>query len=203
MSTSSRWRREHETDPYVKRARISGLRSRSAYKLMEIDARDRLLCKGMRVVDLGAAPGGWSQVAAEAVGPGGHVIAVDRSPMDPVPGVTVVMGDFCAAQTVRRIKDAIGCSQLDLIMSDLAPNLSGIRSIDQARVLALGEEVYRFAEEALRNGGDLLMKLFQGDGFEALVQRMDKSFKRLHVRKPGASRDRSNEIYIVARSFRR
>ncbi|MGH8555158.1 MAG: RlmE family RNA methyltransferase [Gammaproteobacteria bacterium] len=202
-SNSLRWLREHETDPYVKLAKRSGFRSRSAFKLLEINTRDRLLRKGIKVIDLGAAPGGWSQVAAEAVTPRGQVIAVDLLPMDPIPGVTVVEGDCSAAHTVQRVMEIIGCSKVDLILSDLAPNLSGIRSIDQPRIMALGDEVYRLAEQALKHGGDLLIKLFDGDGFEAFNQRIGKSFRNLYVRKPGASRDRSNEVYLVGRSFRR
>ena len=202
-SSSHRWVREHETDPYVKLAKRSGFRSRSAFKLMEINTRDGLLRQGMKVIDLGAAPGGWSQVAAEAVVPMGQVIAVDLLPMDPIPGVTVVGGDFSAAHTVQRLMDLLGNSKVDLILSDLAPNLSGIRSIDQPRIMALGDAVYRFAEQALKHGGDLLIKLFHGDGFEAFIQCMDKSFKSLYVRKPEASRNRSNEVYLVGRSYRR
>ena len=200
-SSSYRWLREHETDPYVKLAKKTGFRSRSAFKLIEINTRNRLLRQGMKVIDLGAAPGGWSQVVAEAVTPMGQAIAVDLLPMDPIPGVTVVEGDFSAAHTVKRLMEILACSKVDLILSDLAPNLSGIRSIDQSRIMALGDGVYRFAEQTLKHGGDLLIKLFYGDGFEAFVQCMDKSFKNLYVRKPGASRDRSNEVYLVGRSF--
>ncbi|MGH8533514.1 MAG: RlmE family RNA methyltransferase [Gammaproteobacteria bacterium] len=201
-SSSHRWLREHETDPYVKLAKRSGFRSRSAFKLLEINTRDRLLRKGIKVIDLGAAPGGWSQVAAEAVTPRGQVVAVDLLPMDAIPGVTVVEGDFSAAHTVQRVMEIIGFSKVDLILSDLTPNLSGIRSIDQPRIMALGDGVYCFAEQVLNHGGDLLIKLFYGDGFEAFIQCMGKSFKSLNVRKPGASRDRSNEVYLVGRSFR-
>ncbi|MGH8509052.1 MAG: RlmE family RNA methyltransferase [Gammaproteobacteria bacterium] len=201
-SSSHRWLKEHETDPYVKLAKKSGFRSRSAFKLLEINARDRLLRQGIKVIDLGAAPGGWSQVAAEAVSPKGQVIAVDLLPMDPIPGVTVVEGDFYAAHTLQRLMEILRCSKADLILSDLAPNSSGIRAIDQPRIMALAEAVYRFAEQALKHGGDLLIKLFQGDGFEAFTRCMGKSFKHLYVRKPGASRDRSNEVYLLGRSYR-
>lgn len=201
-NSSQRWLREHETDPYFKLAKKTGFRSRSAFKLLEINTRERLLRKGMKVIDLGAAPGGWSQVAVEAVAPGGQVIAVDRLPMDAIPGVTMVEGDFSAAHTVQRLMELLGNSKLDLILSDLAPNSTGIRSIDQARIMALGEGVYRFAEQVLRHGGDLVIKSFHGDGFEAFIECLGESFKSLYVRKPRASRDRSNEVYVVGRSFR-
>ena len=188
--TSKAWMREHVTDPYVKRANAEGYRSRAAYKLQQIDARDKLLKAGMTVVDLGAAPGGWSQVAAEGVGPTGRVIALDILEMRQVPGVTVICGDFNDAATLRALEQALDGSTVDLVLSDMAPNISGIASADQARAMGLAELAINFASKHLKPQGNFLVKTFQGAGYEGLVQSLRRSFLKVYTRKPDASRSR-------------
>jgi 23S rRNA (uridine2552-2'-O)-methyltransferase len=199
--TSKAWMREHVTDPYVKRANAEGYRSRAAYKLQQIDARDKLLKVGMTVVDLGAAPGGWSQVAAEGVGPTGRVIALDILEMRQVPGVTAICGDLNDAATVRALEQALDGSAVDLVLSDMAPNISGIGSTDQARAMGLAELAIDFASKHLKPQGNLLVKTFQGAGYEALVQSLRRSFLKVHTRKPDASRSRSSEVYLMGKGF--
>jgi 23S rRNA (uridine2552-2'-O)-methyltransferase len=196
--SSQAWLQRHVSDPYVHRAQAHGYRSRSAFKLLEIDARDRLFAHGQVVVDLGAAPGGWSQVAAEKVGPGGRVIALDALEMAPLAGVTVVRGDFTTAETLAALDRALDGAGVDLVLSDMAPNLSGIAATDQARSLALCELAVDFALERLRPGGVLLLKAFQGAGFPALVARLRREFADVASRKPDASRTRSSEMYVRA-----
>jgi 23S rRNA (uridine2552-2'-O)-methyltransferase len=200
--TSKAWMREHVTDPYVKRATAEGYRSRAAYKLKQIAAKDNLLGPGMTVVDLGAAPGGWSQVAVEAVGPGGLVIAVDLLEMPQVPGVTVICGDFSEDKTLASIEEALAGHAVDLVLSDMAPNLSGIPSVDQARSIALGELALDFALNHLKPEGRLLVKMFHGAGYEGYVAALRRSFVQVHTRKPEASRSRSNEVYLVGKGLR-
>jgi 23S rRNA (uridine2552-2'-O)-methyltransferase len=199
--TSKAWMREHVTDPYVKRANAEGYRSRAAYKLQQIDARDKLLKAGMTVVDLGAAPGGWSQVAAEAVGPTGRVIALDILEMRQVPGVTAICGDFKDAATLQVLEQALDGSTVDLVLSDMAPNISGIASADQARAIGLAELAIDFASKHLKPQGNLLVKTFQGAGYEGLVQSLRRSFLKVYTRKPDASRSRSSEVYLVGKGF--
>lgn len=194
--------REHVTDPYVKRANAEGFRSRAAYKLQQIDARDKLLRPGMTVVDLGAAPGGWSQVAARAVGPNGRVIALDVLEMPQVPGVAVVTGDFQEAATLRAVEELLGDEGVDLVLSDMAPNISGIASVDQARSIALAELALEFALKHLKPEGNLLVKTFQGAGYDGLVNTLRRSFQQVYTRKPEASRSRSSEVYLLARRTR-
>lgn len=193
----------HVADPYVRRARALGYRSRAAFKLLEIDARDRLFAAGQIVVDLGAAPGGWSQVAAEKAGPRGLVVAIDLLDMEPVPGVTFVHGDFTAEPVRREIERALGGRPVDLVLSDLSPNLSGVTATDQARSGALAERAVEFAAAHLKPGGTLLIKTFQGAGFPALLGRVRASFERVVSRKPDASRSKSSEMYLLARAPRR
>jgi 23S rRNA (uridine2552-2'-O)-methyltransferase len=200
--TSKAWMREHVTDLYVKRAYAEGYRSRAAYKLQQIDARDKLLKPGMTVVDLGAAPGGWSQVAAKAVGPKGRVIAVDLLEMAQVPGVTVICGDFSEAATLAVLEQAVQGSPVDLVLSDMAPNISGIASADQARAMQLAELALDFASKHLKLHGNFLVKAFQGAGYEALVQSLRRAFLQVHTRKPDASRSRSSEVYLLGKSLR-
>jgi 23S rRNA (uridine2552-2'-O)-methyltransferase len=195
--TSRAWMRRHVTDAYVKRARQEGYRSRAAYKLMEIDARDRLLRPGMTVVDLGAAPGGWSQVAAERVGPKGRVLALDLLQMTPLAGVEFLQGDFRDADVEARLADALGSTGADLVLSDMAPNISGVAVTDQARSIELAELAMEFACKWLKPGGRFLVKLFQGEGFEGFLKLMQARFRKVVVRKPGASRDRSSETYLL------
>jgi len=190
---------EHVTDAFVQRAKREGYRSRSAYKLLEIARRDRLLAPGMTVVDLGAAPGGWSQVAAELVGPQGRVIAVDVLEMSPVTGVTFIQGDFREADTLNRLESALGAQAVDLVLSDMAPNISGIRMADQARAAELAELALQFAAKWLKPGGNMLLKMFQGTAFGEVREQMHRNFRQLLTRKPEASRDRSSEIYLLGR----
>ena len=200
--TSKAWIREHVTDPYVKRANVEGLRSRAAYKLQQIDARDKLLKPGMTVVDLGAAPGGWSQVAAKAVGPSGRVIAVDLLEVQQVSGVTVICGDFSDELTLVEVESALAGQPVDLVLSDMAPNMSGIASADQARAVALAELALEFAVKHLKPHGNFLVKTFHGAGFDDLVSTLRRTFQQVYTRKPDASRSRSSEIYLLAKALR-
>lgn len=196
------WMQEHVADAYVKRARAEGMRSRAAYKLDQIAERDRLLRPGMVVVDLGAAPGGWSQVAAERVGPDGRVIAVDVLDMAPLRGVSFVRGDFRDASVVAELERALGARKADLVLSDMAPNLSGIATTDQARALELAELALQFAMKHLKPHGNFLVKAFQGSGFEAFLKALRSRFATVAVRKPEASRDRSSEVYLLGKGLR-
>jgi 23S rRNA (uridine2552-2'-O)-methyltransferase len=197
------WMQEHVTDAYVKRARVEGMRSRAAYKLDEITARDRLLKPGMVVVDLGAAPGGWSQVAAGQVGPRGRVIALDLLEMPSLPGVTFLRGDFRDDATLAELERMLGGERTDLVLSDMAPNLSGIASFDQARVLELAELALDFALKHMKPKGNFLVKTFQGAGFEDYLKILRSRFSAVAVRKPEASRDRSREVYLLGKGLKR
>jgi 23S rRNA (uridine2552-2'-O)-methyltransferase len=201
--TSKAWMREHVTDPYVKRAQAEGFRSRAAYKLQQIAERDKLLGPGMTVVDLGAAPGGWTQVAAKAVGPAGRVIAVDILEMAQVHGVTVIRGDFQEEATLQAVDRALEGRAVDLVISDMAPNLSGIASVDQARAAGLAELALEFALTHLKPQGNFLVKTFQGAGYDQLVGTLRRSFVQLLTRKPEASRSRSSEVYLLGRKLAR
>ncbi len=197
--TSKAWMTEHVTDPYVQQARKLGYRSRAAFKLLEIDARDHLLKPGAVVVDLGAAPGGWSQVAAARVGRAGRVIAVDLLEMSPLPGVEFIQGDFTEAGVLEQLQGRLQGRPVDLVISDMAPNISGIGLSDQARSLYLAELAMDFALRWLKPGGVFLVKLFQGSGFEEFVREARRRFRQVALRKPGASRSRSREVYLLAR----
>ena len=199
--SSKRWLRRHVSDPYVRQAQAQGYRSRAAFKLLEIDARDRLLRPGARVVDLGAAPGGWSQVAARKVQPGGRVVAVDLLEIAPISGVTVLRGDFLEAETRRRTREALGTGPADVVLCDLATNLSGIASVDQARAGRLLEAAIDFCKETLNPEGAFLVKVFQGEAFGEALQVMKRSFRTVAVRKPGASRSESRETYLLGRGL--
>jgi 23S rRNA (uridine2552-2'-O)-methyltransferase len=196
------WMQRHVADPYVRKAKALGYRSRAAFKLAEIDRADRLFALGQRVVDLGASPGGWSQVAADKVGPGGRVIAVDLLEMAPLPGVTLIGGDFADEGVLREVERALGGERVDLVLSDMAPNLSGVAAADQARSIHLCELALEFGLAHLNPRGTLLVKAFQGAGFPAFLQRLRASFERVASRKPGASRSRSSEMYLLARGPR-
>lgn len=200
--SSSRWLQEHFDDPYVKKAQQEGYRSRAAYKLIEIQEKDRILRPGMTVLDLGAAPGGWSQVAERFVGDDGIVIASDILPMDPLPGVTFVEGDFREEDVFNQLLDIIGDRGVDLVISDMAPNMSGTKAVDQPRAMFLVELALDMATRVLRPGGDFLVKVFQGEGFDALRKTTQQHFHRLQTRKPDASRSRSHETYWLARDFK-
>lgn len=195
--SSKRWLREHHDDPYTQRARREGYRGRAVYKLMELDEKDGLLQPGARVVDLGAAPGSWSQYAVERVGPRGRVVASDILAMDPIAGVEFVQGDFREDEVLAAVRAALG-GGANLVMSDMAPNMSGMDAIDQPASMALTELAHELAVEVVESGGSLVTKMFQGEGSDALVRRLRDDFSTVRVRKPGASRDRSREVYVVA-----
>lgn len=197
--TSRQWLHRHVTDPYVRRSKREGYRARSAYKLIEIDDRDRLLKPGMVVVDLGAAPGGWSQVAAKRVGPAGKVIAIDLLPMDPIAGVIVLQADFGSRKGLESVEATLAGRRVDVVLSDMAPNLSGIAVSDQARSMELAEIARDFALLHLQPGGALLAKIFQGAGYDEYLKSLRSAFRKVVVRKPDASRDESAEQYLLAR----
>lgn len=192
--TSKQWMREHVSDPFVQRAQKEGYRSRAAYKLMEIDERDRLLRPGAVVVDLGATPGGWSQVAAAR---GCRVIALDLLPLQALPGVEFIQGDFREDEVLARLEQTLAGKPVDLVISDMAPNISGIALSDQARAMYLAELALDFAARHLKPGGNFLVKAFQGVGFEDYVRLIRGRFTRMATRKPKASRDRSSEVYLL------
>ena len=195
--TSKSWMAEHVNDPFVQRAKAEGWRARAAYKLMEIDDKDKLIRPGMVVVDLGAAPGSWSQVAIKRVGESGRVFALDLLPMEPIAGVEFMQGDFHDEEFVERFEELVGGRHVDLVMSDIAPNISGIPSSDQARSIYLAELALDFAQKHLAVGGRFLVKVFQGEGFDAFRKQMEHDFKSVLVRKPKASRGRSSEVYLL------
>jgi len=199
--TSNAWMKEHVNDVYVQRARREGYRSRAAYKLQEMARQDRLLAPGMILVDLGATPGGWSQVAAEAVGPKGKIIAVDLLEMAPMPSVVFIQGDFREDETVARLEQELGGGMVDLVISDMSPNISGINVSDQARVMHLAELALEFAVKWLKPDGNLLVKTFQGAGFPEFRRAMQGQFRQVVTRKPAASRDRSAEIYQLGKTL--
>lgn len=200
--TSKAWMREHVTDQFVKRAARDGLRSRAAYKLQEINERDKLVKSGMCVVDLGAAPGGWSQLVAPLVGAGGKVLALDILEMGPIPNVEFIQGDFSEEAVLDKLEKALEGRGVDLVLSDMAPNISGVRSTDQARWEHLSELAVDFARAQLNPGGALLIKCFQGAGVDELRRSLGQIFDSLAVRKPEASRDRSREFFLLARGRR-
>ncbi len=200
--SSSAWLKRHVSDPYVHRARAEGYRSRSAYKLIEIAKRDRLARPGDHVVDLGAAPGGWAQALAERVGRSGRVIAVDLLEIAPIPGVTIVRGDFREETVLRRLKDTVEGRKLDLVVSDMAPNLSGVSATDQARSIHLCELALEFARVHLKPQGAFLVKVFQGTGYPAFLAAMRGVFVAVASRKPRASRGDSKEMYLVGKKLK-
>ena len=200
--SSRRWLDRHFNDEYVKRAQQEGYRSRAAYKLLEIQAKDRLLKPRMRVVDLGAAPGGWSQVCRKLVCEGGQVMALDLLPMEPISGVTFIQGDFREDGPLEQLRADLRGEAVDLVLSDMAPNVSGMAAVDQPRAMYLCELALDFAEEVLKPGGALVVKAFQGEGFEAFLQRLRTTFAKVVSRKPKASRARSRELYLVATNYK-
>lgn len=200
--SSKQWLRRHVNDPYVQRSKREGYRSRSAYKLTEIDERDKLLGPGRVVVDLGAAPGGWSQVAAKRVGRAGAVVAIDLLEMEPVPGVAFVRGDFTRGSGLQAVEAALGGRRADIVLSDMAPNMSGISVSDQARAMELAERARDFAVLHLQEEGVFLVKVFQGAGYDEYLRSLRAAFRTVVVRKPGASRDESAEQFLLARGVR-
>ena len=200
--SSKRWLAEHFDDPYVRMAQQQGLRSRSAFKLLEIQEKYGLIEPGMIVVDLGAAPGGWCQVAQPLIGEQGHVIGLDLLAMEPLPGVDFIQGDFTEEEPLAELERALRGRKVDLVLSDMAPNMSGMAAIDQAKAMYLAELALAFAREHLRPGGHFLIKLFQGADFDAYVREVRSLFDKVVVRKPKASRPRSREVYLLARGRR-
>ena len=196
------WMTGHVNDPWVKEAARRGYRSRAAFKLIELAERDQLFRPGMRVVDLGAAPGSWSQVLRERLGPKATIVAIDLLPMDPIAGVTVVQADFREDGGLVALDGALGEAKIDLVVSDMSPNLSGVDAADQARAVHLGELALDFAKARLQPGGDLVVKAFQGEGFAELRRALDAHFTKVYVRKPKASRDRSREVYLVGKALK-
>ncbi|NYZ63021.1 23S rRNA (uridine(2552)-2'-O)-methyltransferase RlmE [Luteimonas deserti] len=196
--SSQRWLKEHFSDPYVKKAQAEGLRSRAAYKLEELVERDRLLKPGMIVVDLGAAPGGWSQWVRQALGDSGRVIALDILDMPSLAGVEFIHGDFREDAVLSTLEAALDGQQVDLVLSDMAPNKSGIDAVDQPRAMHLAELAMDFADHHLRTGGTFLIKLFQGTEFDDYVRQLRRRYTKLAIRKPAASRQRSPEVYALA-----
>lgn len=193
---------EHVTDPYVRKAQAEGMRSRAAYKLQQLAERDHLLKPGMVVVDLGAAPGGWSQVTGRIVGPEGRVVGVDLLEMLPLPGVRFVQGDFGDDAVLAEVERFLEGRPVDLVLSDMAPNISGVASVDQARSIGLAELALDFAVNHLKPQGNFLVKVFQGSGFEQLVAELRRNFVQVLIRKPEASRSRSSEVYLVGKGLK-
>ena len=200
--SSSRWLQEHVSDPFVKQAQKEGYRARSAYKLLELNEKDRLFRPGMRVVDLGSAPGGWSQVASRLVGDRGLVVATDILPMDAVRGVDFVQGDFHEESVMDEVLGRLGGEPVDVVLSDMSPNISGVSSADQAASIYLLELALDMVRRVLKPGGIFVAKLFQGSGSDDYLRQVRKNFDKVTIRKPAASRSRSREVYFVARGFR-
>lgn len=200
--SSGNWLKEHHSDPYVLKAREEGYRSRAVYKLKEIQERDKLIRSGMVVVELGAAPGGWSQYVAGLIGSKGRMIALDILPMDSLVDVTFIQGDFREEAVLNELLATIGDQAVDLIISDMAPNMSGVKSTDQAKSMYLAELALDFVRQRLAMGGDFLTKVFHGPGFDNYFRELKTDFKTVLTRKPEASRARSQETYLLARGFR-
>jgi 23S rRNA (uridine2552-2'-O)-methyltransferase len=196
------WKDRQERDPYVQQARKEGWRSRAVYKLLQIDEKERLLKKGMVCVDLGAAPGGWSQYVTEKLNGAVRVVAVDLLPMDALPSVEFIQGDFTSDEVLEELKSAVGESGADLVISDMAPNISGYRAVDQPRSMYLAELALELCKDLLRPGGDFVCKLFQGEGIDPFIKEARVAFERVKVMKPKASRPGSREVYLVARNYR-
>ena len=195
--SSRRWLAEHFDDQYVKMAQQQGLRARAAFKLMELDEKYHLLRKGMRVVDLGSAPGSWAQVIQRVLGDNGQIIALDILPMDPLENVTFIQGDFTEDEPLQALEEVLNGVQLDLVLSDMAPNMSGMGAVDQPRAMYLAELALDFAEQWLAPGGSFVVKVFHGEGFDNFVKKTRSMFDKVQVRKPSASRPRSREVYVL------
>jgi 23S rRNA (uridine2552-2'-O)-methyltransferase len=200
--SSARWLDEHVNDPFVKQAQKDGYRSRASYKLLAINEKDKLIRPGMLVIDLGSAPGGWSQVASKLVGAGGKVIASDILPMDSLPDVEFIQGDFTEDSVFEQILQAIDDNPVDVVISDMAPNLSGIATADQAASIYLIELALDMAQQVLKPKGSFIAKAFQGEGYEEFVKQVRQHFDTVLIRKPEASRSRSREVYVVGKGFR-
>jgi len=200
--TSAAWLKEHVDDVWVQKAQKDGYRSRATYKLAEIDDKDHLFRPGMTVIDLGSAPGGWSQLLSERLGSEGKIIASDILPMDAIPDVEFIQGDFTEAEVLESLLAAMQGKQADLVISDMAPNLSGMNAIDQPKAMYLVELALDLAEQVLKPGGDLLAKVFQGEGYEDYLKLLRSRFTKVLTRKPVASRARSREVYLLARGYK-
>jgi len=199
--SSRQWLDRHVNDEYVKKAQLEGYRSRAAFKLLEIQEQDRLIKPGMSIVDLGAAPGGWTQIAKKLIGNSGQVIALDILPMEPIAGVEIIEGDFREDGPLNRLHEVLDRKPVDLVISDMAPNVSGMTAVDQPRAIYLCELTLEFARESLKPGGVMLVKLFQGAGSDQYIKDVRSSFRRVVIRKPKASRPRSREVYLVAEGY--
>ncbi|MEQ5835452.1 23S rRNA (uridine(2552)-2'-O)-methyltransferase RlmE [Marinobacter sp. NFXS9] len=200
--SSKRWLKEHFDDEYVKRSQVDGYRSRASYKLIELDDKDRFFKPGQVVVDLGAAPGGWSQVAMERIGHNGRVVASDILDMNPIAGVDFLQGDFTEQSVLDKLLDLLGEARADVVISDMAPNMSGMPAVDIPKAMDLVELALDMAKQVLRPDGVFVAKVFQGEGFDSLLKDMKTNFRTVVSRKPGASRSRSREVYQVCRGFR-
>ncbi|MER2096572.1 MAG: 23S rRNA (uridine(2552)-2'-O)-methyltransferase RlmE [Pseudomonas qingdaonensis] len=200
--TSLGWLKEHFNDPYVKKAQKDGYRSRASYKLLEIQEKYRLIRPGMSVIDLGAAPGGWSQVTSRLIGGQGHLIASDILEMDSIPDVTFIQGDFTQDEVLAQILEAVGNSHVDLVISDMAPNMSGTPAVDMPKAMFLCELALDLATRVLKPGGDFLIKIFQGEGFDVYLKDARKKFDKVQMLKPDSSRDRSREQYMLGRGYK-
>lgn len=199
--SSKRWLQEHITDPYVKKALIEGYRSRAVYKLKEINEKEKLFKPGMTIVDLGAAPGGWSQYISQLLKGRCKIIALDILPIDPIEGVKFIQGDFTCEQVLDRMREIIPQSSVDIVLSDMAPNMTGVSAVDIPRAMYLCELALDFCETMLKKEGSLFLKIFHGEGFDPLVKNIKTKFKKVKIAKPGASRDRSRETYLLARGY--
>jgi 23S rRNA (uridine2552-2'-O)-methyltransferase len=199
--SSRRWLDRHINDPYVKRSQLDGYRSRAAYKLLEIQEKDHLIKPGMRILDLGAAPGSWSQIASRLAAPNGCVVALDVLPMEPIPAVGFLQGDFREAEVLSELETLLGGEPLDLVLSDMAPNLTGMPVVDQARAIYLVELALDLARRRLKHGGALVVKTFSGAGFDDFMSEARVNFRQVATRKPKSSRAESREVYLVAKGF--
>jgi 23S rRNA (uridine2552-2'-O)-methyltransferase len=200
--SSSRWMQEHFDDEYVKLARMQGYRSRAVFKLKEIQEKDKFIKPGMNVVDLGAAPGGWSQFARPILGKKSKLIALDILPMEPIEGVVFIHGDFREAAVLDELTTILEAAPIDIVLSDMAPNMSGSKGVDQPNAMYLAELALDTAKAVLAGGGDFLVKVFQGEGFEAFNRDVQQHFEKVVIRKPKASRPRSNEVYLLGKGFK-
>jgi 23S rRNA (uridine2552-2'-O)-methyltransferase len=195
------WIQRHVNDPFVKKAQVLGYRSRASFKLLQLQQKAPLFAKGMTIIDLGAAPGGWSQVLAEAVGPQGTVIALDLLEMAPLKGVTFIQGDFCHDEILHQLTAQIGKRRVDWVVSDMSPNLSGIMAVDQPRIMYLADLTWDFAQQHLKKEGGMIVKVFQGEGFDQYIKILRAGFKKVTICKPEASRSASRELYVLAQGY--
>ncbi|MBN1684067.1 MAG: 23S rRNA (uridine(2552)-2'-O)-methyltransferase RlmE [Gammaproteobacteria bacterium] len=200
--SSKRWLKEHFSDTYVKQAQEEGYRSRATYKLLEIQQKDQIIKPGMTIVDLGAAPGGWSQAAAKLLKGKGKIVALDILPMKAIPNVHFIQGDFTQTAILNQLHDELGGEPVDVILSDMSPNLSGIKAVDQAKAMYLSELALAFAKQVLKPNGSFVVKVFQGSGFDDYLKTMRKLFNKVAIRKPKSSRSRSPELYLLGKGFR-